>query len=122
MTAARWVLACRVALVLTLSALTWFAFGTESRTIVKMLGDNVSHVTAFVVLALLVDGAFPQVPFWRAKVPLLLAYGVGLEALQTLFPLRVFSYWDVLADVVGITIYAVLRPLIRLTRVRFSQG
>ena len=103
--------ASRLALAVAVAAISWLA--TTQRTLPELAGfsDKLNHVIAFVALGLLVDRSFPRAGFGLAKVSSLLAYGVGIEAVQSFLPWREASLPDILADAAGIAIYAATRPL-----------
>lgn len=77
------------------------------------LSDKVAHVAAFVLLAFLIDHAWPQSGFDRTKIAPLLAYGLLIEVIQHFLPYRLFSVLDFVADGVGVAAYAVVAPLTR---------
>jgi VanZ like family len=63
-------------------------------------GDKVAHAVAFACLAYTAARGWPGRT--RAIVLSLAAYGVAIELLQTLTPLRSASMSDVAADLVGV--------------------
>ena len=69
-------------------------------------GDKIAHVAAFACLAFAACRAWAGRP--HAVVLGLLAYGVAIEILQTLTPLRSASLTDVVADLAGAVLGVVL--------------
>ena len=71
---------------------------------VTKISDKLNHLVAFVVLALLIDWAYPQkrIPW---KVALLSGYGLFIECVQYFLPYREFSLLDLAVDVAGIGAY-----------------
>ena len=69
-------------------------------------GDKVAHAMAFACLAYAAVRGWPGRT--RAIVLALLGYGVAIELLQTLTPLRSASLPDVAADMVGVALGLVL--------------
>lgn len=69
--------------------------------------DKLQHALAFMLYALVLDKASPH-SFWLWKAPLLLGYGLLIEAAQAFTPWRSVSLGDVVADALGIALYWVL--------------
>lgn len=74
--------------------------------------DKLSHALAFFTLALLADFSFPLDSFSWVKVCPLIAYGSLIECIQYFLPYRSFSLLDIVGDIAGIAIYALLIPLL----------
>jgi VanZ family protein len=72
--------------------------------------DKSNHVLAFAVLLLLLDSAYPSLPMLQGKLLLLLVYGLAIEVAQHFIPYREFSLFDVLADIVGLLVYLLIKP------------
>ncbi|MDX1696442.1 MAG: VanZ family protein [Ketobacteraceae bacterium] len=73
-----------------------------------MINDKVAHGLGFFVLAGVTDLAFPRSSFvWKA-LPLC-AYGLLTEYLQLQTGYRHFSWWDWLADIVGVVCFMPFR-------------
>ena len=71
---------------------------------VTKISDKLNHLVAFVVLALLIDWAYPQKRLsW--KVALLSGYGLFIECVQYFLPYREFSLLDLAVDVAGVGAY-----------------
>ncbi len=82
--------------------------------------DKLNHVLAFFVLLALFDYAYPAMPFWSRQWLWLLAYGLLIECVQGFTADRYFSLLDILADMVGLLAYGLIRPLI-ITYLPFSD-
>ncbi len=65
--------------------------------------DKINHILAFLFLAWLANRAFPglKVRIWLG----LLAFGLFIEVTQKFLPYRSFSWWDLMADGVGILLH-----------------
>jgi len=104
----------RLILALSLAVISWQATiqnGIEAPPV--MNGDKVLHFFAFVVLALLVDFAFPLIRFGAAKIIILIFYGFAIEVIQSFLPYRTASAADLLTDILGIGTYALFIPLLK---------
>ena len=115
----------RGALFLAIVAITWLATTPLQVPIAEDIHDKVSHIAAFLVLALLLDLSFPARRFGWAKAVTLLGYGVLIEVVQYFLPYRSFSLLDIVADGAGIAIYAILRPALHrfcIFRLRDDTG
>lgn len=77
------------------------------------LGDKVLHMTAFFILAGIIDAARPDTPWSLKKMAWLTSYGIAIEIAQGFHPLRHFGFDDMVADVAGQLIYFALVPLIK---------
>jgi VanZ family protein len=98
----------RVLLVLALLVISYFAFTPLETPVVAEFNDKLSHIFAFVVLAFLVDFSWPQTSWNPLKYIPLFGYGLFIEAVQAVMPHRIFSTWDILADLLGLLIYPLL--------------
>lgn len=114
----------RLALLACLVVISWLAFGTPPSGVVAVtVGDKVLHAAAFMALGYLLDGALPSQSFWKIKLPLLLAYGMFIEAVQWQLSYREFSLLDFLADGVGILLYwACHKPIWMLSNVFLAKA
>lgn len=74
--------------------------------------DKLSHALAFFTLSLLADFSFPRDKFSWVKVCPLIAYGILIECIQYFLPYRSFSLLDIVGDIAGIAIYALLIPVV----------
>ncbi len=92
----------------SLAIITWLALTPDSPRIPGVeVNDKLQHVAAFIWLTLLAHCSFP-VSRLRYKAALLLGYGVLIEAAQYFIPMRSASLSDIVADLAGIGIGAML--------------
>lgn len=103
----------RILLCITLVAVTYLATTELEFTAVSSSYDKLNHFAAFLVLALLLDFSFPNSRFNTDKILPLIAYGVGIEVIQHYLPHRMFSFFDVGADILGLVGYGLLIPFIK---------
>ena len=103
----------RLLLSISLVVITYLATTALEFTVVSSSYDKFNHFVAFFVLALLLDFSFPNFNFNMLKIILLITYGFSLEIIQHFLPHRMFSLFDVVADIVGLASYGVLIPLIK---------
>ena len=111
-------------LIIAVCLVTYMAMTHRHLPVVDDLHGNLSHILAFYLLALLIDFTFPDKPSVIAKLALLLAYGFVIEVIQGLFTERTFSMIDVLADLIGVTLYLVSIPILKRLpwfRLRWSE-
>jgi VanZ family protein len=100
----------RFALVVAMLMITYLATAQIDYPVIHETNDKLQHITAFIVLALLTDFAFPRQSWnWR-KFSLLLGYGLLLEIMQYFIPNRFFSLADLGADALGLLLYPFLLP------------
>ncbi len=91
----------RAALMLSLLAILFLATTPNPYPVPASASDKVNHLLAFVELTLLARLAWPHLDArWPALA--LLAYGLGIEAIQAFLPYREFSLADLAADGAGI--------------------
>jgi VanZ family protein len=102
----------RVLLAMALLVISYLAFTPLQTPVVVEFNDKLSHIFAFVVLAFLVDFSWPQTSWNPFKYVPLFGYGLFIEIVQALIPNRIFSTWDMLADLLGLLIYPLLLPLL----------
>lgn len=99
----------RLLLGLALIVITWLALTPQPVAMQPGLHiDKWSHLAAFLVLALLTDLSWPERRFDLGKWLPLAAYGVILELVQMQIPNRMFDPADVIADLLGLALYALL--------------
>lgn len=84
------------------------------------INDKVSHLLAFLALALVADYSFPDKSFLIPKGIPLLAYGIGIEVVQYFIPYRSFSVLDMVADGSGLIVYMMFMPLLNRLVIRAS--
>lgn len=75
--------------------------------------DKVVHFVLFFVLAATMHLAF-RPRMWFA-LPLLLGYAVAIEVIQHYVPGRGADVWDVVADMVGVAAFYLLRSVYKST-------
>jgi VanZ family protein len=78
--------------------------------------DKLNHLVAFAVLAGLADGAYPGRANAGTKWSLLIAYGLFIEVVQRYLPYRHFAWSDLLADALGVFLYAGIAHLAAAAR------
>ena len=98
-----------VAAVLTIS---WLAFTSTHIRAAEIASDKINHAFAFFVLALLIDNAFPRTRFLLVKLWPLIGYGILIEIVQR-YVARDSSLLDLGADMIGISLYWLLRKWLR---------
>jgi VanZ family protein len=99
----------RIALATALSGITILATSPLSFPVAADVNDKLNHVLAFLVLAWLADASFPEKKFPLGLILPLFAYGLAIEIIQYFLPFRMFSWYDVAADVLGIGFYKTFR-------------
>ena len=89
-----------------------------------LINSKVKHIITFFVLALMLDWfAFPTKNFVVWKPLSLLGFGILIEVLQWFTVYRTFSYWDMVADTVGIALYfSVSLIFIKKETLRLSEA
>jgi VanZ family protein len=100
----------RLLLLCALMMISYLAFTPIQFPVVASLNDKVSHIAAFLCLALLTDLAWPKGGWNLYKYLPLLCYGLLIESVQAYLPYREFSLWDLLADAFGLALYAWALP------------
>lgn len=110
----------RLALTVALLATSWQTLTPSPTPLPIDHADKLAHAGAFLLLALLADLGWPARPIgWRA-LTLLAAYGAGIEIVQGHVPNRDTSVLDLIANLVGLLLYAaLLGPWLRR---RFTSG
>ncbi len=108
-----YVLCFRWALLGAVLLTCYFAFAPLEGSVVQDINDKLQHFTAFFVLALLLDFAFPHSPYRWRKLLLLVSYGLLIETVQYFLPWRSFSLLDWLVDIVALFSYGLSQPLLK---------
>ncbi len=67
--------------------------------------DKLNHWAAFFILMFLACHAYPQRSLWRIALALVV-YGIGIEIAQYFTKYRSADVMDVVADAIGILVYA----------------
>jgi len=75
--------------------------------------DKANHLLAFLVLAGLAELAWPAPALVGLRLAGLVLFGLAIELVQAALPYREASGWDLLADLLGLALYLILRRLIR---------
>ncbi|SFV63872.1 hypothetical protein MNB_SV-12-2056 [hydrothermal vent metagenome] len=75
--------------------------------------DKILHMTAFFVLSFELNRASSTITHRLRNMVALLAFGIFIEFAQSLTPTRDASFYDVVADLVGILIFQLLYSLYR---------
>lgn len=78
----------------------------------ESINDKLSHLLAFLALAVMADYSFPEKDFIIPKGLPLLAYGIGIEVVQFFIPYRSFSVLDMVADAAGLIVYLFIIPVL----------
>ncbi|RBW49106.1 VanZ family protein [Marinobacter sp. F3R11] len=93
----------RFGLLLSVVAIGFLATTSSSYPIPSAPSDKVNHIIAFIELTILTRLSWPDLrAIWF--VPVLLGFGVGIEAVQANLPYRDFSLADIAADGAGVLI------------------
>lgn len=90
-------------------SICWLAFTELSLPRLSSGHDKLNHLFAFAILALLFDYSFPLKT--KSLIATLLGFGIFIELIQATIPSRSTSYWDIVADLIGITSYLIIQPL-----------
>ncbi|NEW60975.1 hypothetical protein GSY74_06725 [Sulfurovum sp. bin170] len=78
--------------------------------------DKILHMLAFFVLSLELNRASSTMEHRLRNMGLLVAFGIFIEFVQSLTPTREASFYDIVADVVGILLFQLLYSLLRFYR------
>ncbi len=76
------------------------------------VNDKVIHIIVFFGFAFLMDLSTSRHPFWLWKGLPLLIYGIVIEIMQYYSPDRTFSLLDWAADILGISLYFMLKMIV----------
>ncbi|WP_257267175.1 VanZ family protein [Endozoicomonas sp. ONNA2] len=79
--------------------------------------DKIAHCLAFLVISGLLDGFCYQERFNLKKATIAALFGIWIEGLQSLTDYRHPSFWDIVANCLGIFIYWLLIPAFKKTPV-----
>ncbi|MES9849597.1 MAG: VanZ family protein [Candidatus Thiodiazotropha sp.] len=102
----------RVLLAMALLVISYLAFTPLDTPVVTEFNDKLSHIVAFFTLAFLVDFSWPRSKWKPIKYLPLFGYGLFIEVVQAFMPHRLFSTWDLVADILGLLIYPLVLPLL----------
>ena len=75
--------------------------------------DKLNHLLAFIVMAWLAEGSWPQPRHALWRWMLLLGYGLLIELAQSQLPTREFSWLDLATDALGVLLYTLGSRLAR---------
>ena len=107
----------RLALVLLLGVVCWFAFKPSMPSVGWAHLDKLQHIAAFTTLSLVASlGWAPREGLAGRVGAGLMAYGLFIEAVQTQLPSRSGSLADWAADAAGIAFGLLLVRLLRRQR------
>ena len=113
----------RICFFAVLLLISWLAFTPSPPPATGLSWDKANHAFAFLILAFLADFSFRQFP-WLNWIGLA-GYGVAIECVQWLLEFRFFELNDIVADLIGIVLYVLVRPLINritfLSRLRIED-
>lgn len=98
----------RLLLAATLAISTWQALTPSPIPLPGEDSDKLAHAGTFLLLAFLTDAAWPERPIGWRSLALLALYGAGIEIVQHAVPNRAMSAADLVADIVGLLLYALL--------------
>ena len=90
----------------------WVATRSMDVPIDQILSDKLIHIIVFFGFALLMDLAISRHPFWLWKGMPLLVYGILIEIMQFYAPDREFSFLDIVANLIGIMLYFMVKMLL----------
>jgi len=76
-------------------------------------GDKVLHASAFFVLSFLLNRASSSIHRRIRNMFSLLSFGILIEFLQSFTSYRSVSFWDVVADLVGILLFQLTYSLLK---------
>ncbi|HTN32545.1 MAG TPA: VanZ family protein [Marinobacter sp.] len=107
----------RLALIISVLAVLYLATTDSPYPIPSSANDKINHLIAFLELTILTRLAWPEVKGWQ-YAPVLLAFGLAIEAIQATLPYRYFSLADLAADGAGIIIGMLPWPGLRNTSKR----
>ena len=105
----RIIVSFRTLLILAFLIFTYLMVSKPSGNLHGLINDKLAHGLGFFILALVFEGAFPKVS-WLWKGFILIGYGLGIEIVQLYLSYRHFSWFDWLADIVGVLLFI---PLVK---------
>lgn len=105
-------LAFRTVFVASLLLIAFLAFAAFDES-PGLSYDKANHLLAFLVLAGLGELAWPAPALLGPRLAGLALFGLAIELVQAGLPYREASGWDLLADLLGLALYVILRRLAR---------
>jgi VanZ family protein len=109
----------RISLASALIAITILATTPLEYPVVSGVNDKLNHIFAFFVLVLLADVSFFKNKLMVRIILPLFGYGIAIEVIQHFLPYRMFSLFDVTANMIGLLLYLICRPTLNYY---FSTG
>ncbi|MDX1451438.1 MAG: VanZ family protein [Oleiphilaceae bacterium] len=113
-----WLWCYRIAFYIAVIGGCYLAFGPANVGLQAHWNDKLQHFVGFVVMAILAHLAHPKASYLAIFTGLAL-FGLAIECVQAYLPHRQFSWWDWLADVLGVLLY--LSVLLISARVPFKK-
>lgn len=104
---------CRIALVVTLTVITYLSTTEIDHSAIQSMNDKFNHVVAFYIVSFFVDFSFPKTKFNWLKATSIFAYGMAIEVIQSYLPFRMFSVLDLFANALGIVVFLLSGPLLK---------
>lgn len=89
----------KIAFFICLISIEYLATTSRHFEVVELSYDKLNHIFAFAVLFVLLS-AFKL--SFTCKVVILFLFGLQIEIVQSFLPFRSFSFYDILADIIGI--------------------
>lgn len=102
---------CQSLFVVALIGISSLALWPSQSLAITTGWDKSNHFLAFFVLGWLLDFAWQTRLSTAQKWVLLMSYGLLIEVVQAGMTARYSSFWDWLADFLGLAMYWILRPL-----------
>ena len=102
-----------------LAAIMFLAVTPQGARLARGTSDKVNHAIAFFILAFLGDHAFEK-PFIVMALSLV-GFGMMIELVQFTLPYRSFSLYDMLANIFGIVLFAVIKYVTGRRHQRLSR-
>ncbi len=96
--------------------ITYLALTPVSHSVSTLCWDKLNHLAAYFCLCVLADMAFRTGEGLFSKILLLMAYSALIETAQQYIPARQFTFFDILANALGLVIAAMLIHAFKNTR------
>jgi glycopeptide antibiotics resistance protein len=113
----------RIAFAISIAIILWLALSTNQPSPLGIFDfDKANHVLAFLALSFLLDYAWLDADGFFKKALPLAGFGLLIEGLQYAVGYRFFEFNDLVADVMGIALYATVRVRLRRTLDPFFEG
>lgn len=109
-------LLARIAFAFSTAIILWLALSANPPSPLGIFDfDKANHVLAFLALSLLLDYAWLDADGFFKKALPLAGFGLLIEGLQYAGGYRFFEFKDLVADAIGIALYAATRVRARRT-------